>query len=313
MNKKLIISLSVLFSVVVVALILFWTLFALSSVSVQFHSTKINLQGLSDKEIVEAGGFKYGECVLFEGKKGYEKNLKNATKNNKLFAYIRVLNIETVFPNKMIIHVAEREELFSVVTEEHTYVCDRDLRVLRIDPEEQPNTIDVNGLKIKSTEISEGDFLDVEQGAIKDFYSLMLQTNRDVSELVGKFKSLDVSTYTESETEYYSFKLTTNQDRVFVINNPKFAFSEKIKLMFSFESTLFGKSQDGQVLDAGGNQIYVKKYENEYLFVSKEKEPVAQALTTEFLSHCAIKVDNLPLDKHLHRTEKDIYASLLEL
>ena len=67
LSKKAIIITSVCVGVVAVVLILFWTLFALSSVTVEFHTTTKNLT-LSEEEIVEAGDFSYGTCVLFDGK-----------------------------------------------------------------------------------------------------------------------------------------------------------------------------------------------------------------------------------------------------
>ena len=65
LSKKLIISLSVCLGVIAVILILFWTLFALSTVEVEYHTTTKNLS-LSNEEIVEAGKFSYGACVFFD-------------------------------------------------------------------------------------------------------------------------------------------------------------------------------------------------------------------------------------------------------
>ncbi len=308
MSKKLIITLSIIFSVVAVLLILFWTLFGLSTVTVQFHSTKINLAEVTDQEIVSAGGFRYGACVFFEGKNKYIQNLEKSS--NEKLAYLRVLNIETVFPNKMVIHVAEREELFAVRTSEHTYICDRDLRVLQID-QERENIIEVEGLDIQNEEIKIGDFLSVKQGAIKNFCSVMLQNNRPLEEQIGKFSKIEILPFTESLTqqEYFSFKLTTRGGRVFEIANPNFAFSNKVKLLFSMESTLYSKTSDGQIVDAGGKPIYVKDNGDEYYFVSQDEEQ-SQPLTQEILLSCHLKIDNLPLDKHLSRTENDIYSCL---
>ena len=129
MSKKLIVSLVIVGVVVAIVLILFWTLFGLSSVSVEFASSLENLT-VSAEEIVEAGQFRMGSCVLFEGKRKSVEKIYAKAKENPNFAYIRVLNIETVFPNKFVIHVAEREELFAVNYNGQTLICDRDLRVL---------------------------------------------------------------------------------------------------------------------------------------------------------------------------------------
>lgn len=313
MSKKLIITLSIIFSVVAVVLILFWTLFALSSVTVQFHSTTMNLTEISQQEIVSAGNFHYGACVLFEGKNKYIQNIQNAAQKNEKLAYLKVLNIETVFPNKMVIHVAEREEVFAIKSNEHTYICDNELRVLQIDVD-KPNLIEVQGLEINNADIKIGDFLSVKQGAIKRFYSVMLENNRNTAEQLGKFAKIDISSYTESLTqkEYYSLTLTTRQGQTYIINNPDFAFSKKVQLLFSMESTLYSKTSDGNILDAGGKAIYVKEIENEYYFVQQSTEG-SQVLTQEILLACRLKVDNLPLDKHINRTENDVFASLVKV
>ena len=74
MSKKWIIALSIIFSILAVVLILFWTLFGLSSVTVEFDSTLQNLT-VSEQEILDAGEFKYHSCVLFDGKKKYIQKL----------------------------------------------------------------------------------------------------------------------------------------------------------------------------------------------------------------------------------------------
>ena len=132
MRKKAIIILSVVLGVIVTMLILFWTLFALSSVTVKFHTTTKNL-ALTEAEIVEAGDFSYGASVLFDGKRKYVERLDEAVTKNENFAYLEVVNIETIFPNRYVVHVAEREEVFEVQYGENVLVLDDELRVLKIE------------------------------------------------------------------------------------------------------------------------------------------------------------------------------------
>ncbi len=316
MNKKLIISLSITFSIIAVVLILFWTLFGLSVVSVEYHSTRKNLVDVSDDEIVSAGQFNLGACVLFEGKNKSIQNINNFVSQNKNFAYLKILNIETVFPNKFVIHVMEREELFAVENDGQVYVCDRDFRVLRI-TDSCESAIKLKGLDIENKDINEGDFLNIKQKFMLNFFSVMLQNNRDLAEQLGKFSEINITPYKQeiNQNEYYSMRILTKQGRTFIVNNPDFAFLNKIQKMFAIESALYGQNFDeaGNILDKNGNVIYVtKNVSGEYVECS-DSEPDKIQLSLSLLSHCAIKIDNLILDEHINRSENDIYYSFLEL
>ena len=73
-----------------------------------------------DKQaIINSGGFSYGIPVFAVNKTEIINKLE---KENY---YLKVVNIETVFPNKLIVHCAEREELFSIKLSENLYyICD---------------------------------------------------------------------------------------------------------------------------------------------------------------------------------------------
>ncbi len=329
MSKKLIITLCVIFGFVAVLLILFWTLFGLSSVSVKFSSTRENLT-ITEQEIVEAGQFRYGACVLFEGKKSSIQKIENMAKENPNFAYLRVVNIETVFPNKFVIHVQEREELFAVENEDRFLICDRDLRVLNIldnFQSEQDNAILLKNLEIKNQTIEIGDFLQTSQSSIKKLYSAFLESGRDLSAIRGKFREITLGTCTdEFQKTYDSVELKTFQNRKFVINNIDFALSGKVKKMFSAETSLFTQQtdEDGNITNANGEILYVVKTQSgEYVNFNSVKdltdgegekiyhETDKVALTYSLLANCYIKVDNLTLSKHINRTEKDIYYAIV--
>lgn len=332
MSKKLIVTLSIVFGIVVVLLILFWTLFALSSVSVNFKSTTQNLV-LSEEEIVEAGQFRYGSCVLFEGKKKSINKINAKVYEDERFAYLRVVNIETVFPNKFVIHVSEREELFAVENDGQVLICDRDFRVLRkvedLYESTQSNAIYLQGLKFDNKNLKVGDFLNVEQNSMKKFYSIMLQNNRDLNQQLGKFKEIKLDTYEDELTkkEYTSMTLTTFQNRKFVVNNIDFALGNKIQKLFAVESSIYSQNVDslGNITNSKGETIYVVKSKNgeyisyeiakdlkndndENLYHESDKMP----LTYQILAKCYIKIDNLTLTDYVERTEEDIYYSFVE-
>jgi hypothetical protein len=320
LKKKLIISLSVVFGFVAVLLILFWTLFGLKTVTVSF-STTLEKLNVTEDEIVEAGQFRMGSCVLFEGKQKYIQNIEDYVSKNKDFAYIKVSNIETVFPNKFVIHISEREELFAVQNAGQTYICDRELKVLRIFDaysSSQSNAIELEGLTIKNSEVDVGDFLEVDESGITKLYSAFVANNRNLNEQRAKFQKIEVEKYQDSFTkkEYQKIRLYTFSGRTFEIDNIDFALENKIRLMFSVETSLFSHDldEDGNFVDSDGEIIYVKKLESGEL-VSFDAESDAEeekiALSIEFISKCEIKVDNLTLSEYVSRTENDIYYSLV--
>ena len=320
MSKKLIISLSVVFCVIAVLLILFWTLFGLSSVEIKYDSTTQNLV-VKDEEIVKAGEFRFGASVLFEGKKASINKINEYSKENENFAYIRVVNIETVFPNRFVVHVVEREELFAVEGEDQIFICDRDLRVLRIAENFEStknNAILLKGLKIKNQQIVVGDFLQTEQQNIKKFYSVMVENNRDLAQQIGKFKEITLGSYHDEITKksYISMELLSFQNRKFIINNIDFAFTQKVQKLFNVESSLFGQKTDefGNILNSKGEKIYVKKTEKgEYLFFGEDDDESQKIeLSYVLLEKCSLKIDNLTLHDLLDRNENDIYYCFVE-
>ncbi|MBE5746384.1 MAG: FtsQ-type POTRA domain-containing protein [Clostridiales bacterium] len=126
-NKSLIISLSIL-AVIVLFVVLSSTIFCLKSVEINFVSNTIHLTQKED-EIIETTNFKYNQSIFFVNKQKY----KNEIEQN--YPYIKIINIETIFPNKLIVNAVERNELFTIKTyEENAFknylVLDDELKVL---------------------------------------------------------------------------------------------------------------------------------------------------------------------------------------
>ncbi len=321
MKKKLLISLSVVFGIVAVLLLLFWTLFGLSKVTVSFSTTLENLT-VSKQEIIKVGKFRKGASVLFENKKKSIKRIEDYVSKNKNFAYIKIENIETVFPNKFVIHISEREELFAVSYEEKFLICDRDLRVLNIlDKFEssQNNAILLEGLTIKNKTVEIGDFLKTEENSIKKLYSAFVSNNRNLNEQRSKFEKLELSKYKDDFTkkEYVSLELSTFAGRTFEIRNIDFALQNKVALMYATESAIFGQTvdEDGDMLDKGNKKVFFKKLETgEYVTFDEENDDEeVKVRFIDMLSNCKIRLDNFTLSEHISRDENDIYYSFVSM
>lgn len=105
-NKSLIIILSV-FAFIVLLVVLSSTVFCLKNVELNFLSNTINLTEKSD-DILASGEFKFNQSIFFANKSQYKQNLEE---NNP---YIKIVNIETIFPNKLRINAVERNELLAL-------------------------------------------------------------------------------------------------------------------------------------------------------------------------------------------------------
>lgn len=110
-NKKLIGFLAVLIFLAVLVVVNS-TLFTLQKVSVNWLTTKYNIE-MKDYSLVE--DVKTGESIFLVKKNEIASALEVKE------PYLRVVSIETKFPNKLVIHSAERESLYAIYIEDNDY------------------------------------------------------------------------------------------------------------------------------------------------------------------------------------------------
>lgn len=313
MSKKTIISIFAVFSVLAVFLILLWTLFALSSVTVNYKTSTSKLN-ITDEEIVEAGQFHYGACVFFESKNRSAKLIEERAQENETFAYLKVVNIETVFPNKFVIHVAERQEVYAVQTGQAVYICDEEFRVLRklsAYENDKYNAMLLQNLDIQNQNIEVGDYLSFSQQGILKFYDAMLQNNRSLTEQCGFIQSIKLGKNLETFTniEYDNLTITTFSGRQYVINNIDFALTNKLQLMFALDSAIFSQiGTDGKIYDENGQVIRDRIIDEEGNITG-----YGQEWTYERVRNSYILIDNFILSNYQTTTENDIYYRLEDL
>lgn len=137
-HKKLVISLSIIFAMILIVIILLFTLFGLKSVELNFKTeTSVYLTDESKSQVLENTNIRYGRCVFFSNKTELINELE---KENP---YLKVINIETIFPNSFKIHCAERESVVAFKQGERYLICDSELKILDITNNLEGN----NGLK----------------------------------------------------------------------------------------------------------------------------------------------------------------------
>lgn len=160
-HKKLIIVLSVIVALLITLIVLMFTLFSLKSVEIEFETgNKIITNEMQSQIISEID---LGGTVFFKNKD------EMTSKIEKKYPYVKVINIETILPNKFIIHIAERQEIYAITSLNRTCYLDNELKVLRINEGNfisvSTNAIklDLFGLDFDLSAFSEGQFFDISE------------------------------------------------------------------------------------------------------------------------------------------------------
>ena len=237
-HKKLLISLGVVLGLVLLIIILSFTLFSLRTVSVEFKNNTQIFTEESKLSISENQAIKYGSPIYTINK---NKIIAELEKDKP---YLEVINIETVFPNKLIIHCAEREETYAVKAGDKKYfICDKDFKVLTIRPNYtslQDNSILFLGLEnlISNTNrVNEGEFLEFssEGEMLKSIGQAMLLNNKTVSDQRALIKSIELDSgvyyYTAKNQPYLKF--TDYNGFVTNIYVPETLLANKLQVMFA--------------------------------------------------------------------------------
>lgn len=214
----------VFFAVVVV---LTSTVFSLASVELKFLSTTINLT--DEQAILQSVDFRYGENVLLANKKSYIAQIE------KQNPYIRVLNIETIFPNKYIINAVERTETYVFKMDNNKYAkTDENLKVLSISNVYQNNT--ENGIQIKNsaltsqTNIVEGDFFVAPNGFLKGLFDCFREWNDSYAAIKSKIESVELN-YNNDEQRIL---INMRSGVQIIVRKVQNNLSDKLNLAFSF-------------------------------------------------------------------------------
>ena len=105
-SKKLLVFL-IMFVFITVLVVLNSTLFTLQHISISWLTSTINLKTMNEKEVTSLIDER-GESIFLLNKEEISAKLE------KKHPYLRVVGIETKFPNKIVIYSAEREDLYAV-------------------------------------------------------------------------------------------------------------------------------------------------------------------------------------------------------
>lgn len=194
-SKRLIVILSIL-AFLTVLIVLNSTLFTLQTVNVNWLTTKYELEKVKDYDLVD--DISKGESIFLVNKTEISKKLE------KTYPYLRVVSIETKFPNKLVIHSAERECLYAVKLFDNEYaVLDELGKVLKLTTSSifagselgaKPIKVTFNNIVLNPTDFVVGEQVKVE--SVEKLLSKLSYTLREASYTPttskGVFLNLDV-------------------------------------------------------------------------------------------------------------------------
>ena len=213
------------FAAIVLLVVLSSTLFAVSEVKVSFQGEKHKLASIDEKEIAKTADIKNGTHVFLVDKKKAINNIE------KKYPYIKVLNIEIKFPNKVVVNAVEREEVFVFQQSERHLFVDSDFKVLRIVTGNFDSTIsDPIKVMFEECDAKEGEFLkasqkfltlkSLEQSNYENFSKE--ESNTALSMLLTRYKSIDVF---DEKLEMQTF-----QGVKIVMYTPNYKQQEKLEM-----------------------------------------------------------------------------------
>ncbi len=212
------------------------TVFSLKSVEVKFLADTSKLTG-RETEILQSVDFKYKESIFFSNKKAYIQNLE------KQNPYLRVVNIETKFPNKLVVNCVEREECYVIKLSSNKYaVTDEYLKVLNILNVYQnsiTNPIEIKNSGLATQEVEIGDFFKINDDYLTQIFKSFREWNLDYSALKEKITSIELD-YEKQNTLLVNMRSGVQIE----IENSKVQLSDKLNLAFSFYDTKKDKNNN---------------------------------------------------------------------
>ncbi len=232
------------------------TVFSLKSVEVKFLDGSENLSG-TESDIVQSVDFKYNESIFFSNKKRYTAELE---KNNP---YLRVVNIETKFPNKLVVNAVERKECFVIKLENNKYaITDEYLKVLKIVQVYQNNSsnaIEVKNSGLASQTVEVGDFFKTDDNYLTVLFDCFREWKNDYTLIKEKVASIEL------DYESKNRLLVNMRSGVqIVVDNSKMQLSDKLNLAFSFYETKVDKN--GNAVDYTQNGIILITETNDKIY-----------------------------------------------
>ena len=233
-KKQIIIALCILAGITLTAVTFCLTLFTVKDIKLDFRTSTANEYSVS--EIIEKSELPYGKCVFFLKKDEYVKKIE------KQFPYLEVINIETVIPSHIIIHLSERQEFYAVKHKDQILFCDDDFKILRIEDTGSYDSTTTNAifideykLTILNKTVEAGDMLEFNETGLKNLFNAMLKNSRNRSEMLAFVKQIETFSDKEEVTNenQTGVKLTAHSGREIFVYNIAYGLEYKLRKVFA--------------------------------------------------------------------------------
>lgn len=244
MKTKRITLLVSIIAIILLFVVLSSTVFSLNRVEFCFLKNPIHYNSNISQDVVECGEFNYGSSVFLVNKKSH------IAKIEKQYPYIKVVGIETIFPNTLLIQSVEREEFYAVVSkdEQQMAICDGDFKILRIiEYAVMPNYVIIDNTYANFTNQNAGDFLAINN----DLFTQMPK----IFERMG---------YTSSQVMHFLRKVEINSNgnlRLISYNNYYIEIAQPSKFLAEKIALGYKAIFDGEGEDLNG-YVYVFQQDN---------------------------------------------------
>lgn len=223
-NKRLVVLISIL-SFLVVVVVMCSALFSVQKIELNWQTTTIKLAEVSDEEILASGKFRKGQSIFLVGKKAY------ASKIQDKYPYIKINSIETVFPNKLVVHVEERDTVFAIKLSDKEYAfIDEESHVLEIKESSiagsrfDPCVVTVDGISLLSEGFVAGRRADSDvSDMLEDFMYYLNSVGCSIQDSYDVLKTIHIDA--KSKTNMI---ITTNYGLTIELRDVTKSFEEKV-------------------------------------------------------------------------------------
>ena len=241
-SKRLIAILGVLVFLIVL-IVINSTLFTLQKISVNWLTSKYQLESVKDYQIVE--NIKLGQSIFLVQK---DEIITTLEKENP---YLRVVSVETKFPNKLVVHSAERESLYAIKLSDNEYAIvdelgkvleltdDRIFEGAEADLGTRPIVVNFDNLSLNLKDFEEGKNIGINyvETLISGFSKSLRESSYTPTTSKGVIKSIDVISLSESS----KLSIQTRNGMVISINDMEKYTTDKLLLGFELYNTLHNR------------------------------------------------------------------------
>lgn len=268
-HKNWLIALGVLLGLILILVILNFTLFALRDVEIDFKNQSTIFSDEAQENIANNSAISRGTSVFALNKTYIKEQLERDN------PYLKVINIETVFPNKIIVHCAEREETYAIrAGESRFFICDAEFKVLNIQAhfrDDQYNAILFEGLEniiTNANRVNAGEFLEFSSNSklLTSLGQALLENNKTIAQQRGLISTITLSSsiYPFTATNLPFFEIRDFNGFITNIYKPDTLLAEKFQYMFATLSQVVYNPSVFFAKDIEEGNITLEQIEEDY-------------------------------------------------